>query len=113
MLLFHGTEDRRVAAQNSQQLAQQFLGFWDLVDDKKINQSARFVKTVSYHQNSQFPAELSKYENNAVTLEVVLVSNLAHRWSGGSHLSPYGEPESFNATAYSLSRFLDISRRKK
>lgn len=110
LVVFHGSEDQRVIPKNASQLVQQFLGFWDLVDDSSQNQSANIHTRTFTRGPAEFPTHITRHRiGTHATADYVQISNLAHRWSGGSPHSPYGEPKSFDATSYSLNLFFNSS----
>lgn len=106
MILFHGSKDKRVVSKNALQANQQFVGFWDLADDGKWNQSVPIVANNSQVGNADFPAT-----NNHTTLgrfgwvELIQITNLDHRWSGGNLQNPYGQPDSLKASDYISKKF--------
>lgn len=114
MLIIQGTNDQRVVEKNAEQVAQQFMGFWDIADDARSNESILVKKNSSYKRDKEFPVKITRYQiGNKAHLDFVSIKNLSHRWSGGSNASPYGEPKAFDVTLYSLQSFLNSSKGSK
>lgn len=113
MIAIHGSDDQRVVIKNAIQSAQQFVGFWDFNDDGRLNNSIAVTVSSFSRSPNDFPTQITRQHiGNKATLDFVQIANLAHRWSGGSAHSPYGEPKSFNATEYILNTFLNSPRKK-
>lgn len=107
MLIFQGAQDQRVVAVNARQIARQFMGYWDYIDDGQWNQSQKISNRIMFAGDLAFPTVISRYEiGHRAILESVLIQNMEHQWSGGSGKSPYGEPQSPKATEYILNSFI-------
>lgn len=107
MIIVQGSQDVVVDEENSSQLASQFLGFFDFVDDQKWNQSSSFQKSVTEIKSKKFPVQITRYAKNHIYLHSIRIKNLPHHWSGGQTGSAYAEPHSLNVTEYSLKVFFD------
>ena len=106
MILFHGSKDKRVVGKNALQANKQFVGFWDLADDGKWNHSVPVVVNDSHVDNADFPTAIVRTTVGSYGwVELIQITNLDHRWSGGNLKNPYGQPESLDASEYLTKKF--------
>ncbi len=100
ILLFHGSVDSRVVPANQVSIKNQFLSFYDYLDDKEFNNSH------IYDSNFEVKTPIGKYPyqqethefyNNSI-LHSYLIQGLAHDWSGGNERLGRNDPLGPNAT---------------
>jgi predicted esterase len=98
LVVIHGLADQRVRAINAQQATQQFIGFWDIADDGRFNNSRSLKIKTQKIPDPLFPSLVETTQiDEAAEMTSVSIQNLAHLWAGGSP-NKYSEPRALSAS---------------
>lgn len=101
VIVFHGTPDTTVATINGDQLAAQWLGTDDLVDDGEANDSLGLTATSESAtlEGRSVTIERSAASDGSVYVEHWTIAGIGHAWSGGTVGMAYAAsgPSAFEA----------------
>lgn len=107
-ILFHGKNDLRVNVNHSYLIKDQALDFLDLNDDIRLNQSIIYQNSVHYVDSTEgkYSYMVEKVFNHDFKIELFLVDELKHAWSGGNPVSSNFDAHGPDATQIIIDRFI-------
>lgn len=112
-IVVHGSEDRRVAFVNADQVFDQYLIYNDLADDGLKNGSfpygSRRVREGAVPGGRAYRIEDAEIAGAAIVSRIT-VFGMAHAWSGGAPITPNGDPAGPDATSAIWDFFSRFSR---
>lgn len=101
LMIVHGDEDTRVTPLSSENIVDQVLLAMDMMDDKKVNNSA-LCSSQSYRYigtRNKYGYDHDSYEFGDLTVHHYKVQKLEHKWSGGLSARPYADTRGPNVTS--------------
>lgn len=97
VIIFSGTHDLISTAKSNELVLKQFLGFFDLLDDQKLNDSA--VASIEKLATGRKDDKITHYNMyTGASVSFVSINKMRHQYSGGHENSFATSPETLSAT---------------
>lgn len=109
IMIFHGTEDKRIIPLHSEILNQQFTDFF-LHSYKQAKQDIGPIFTKSTHYKSTkniyaYDIQETSFKKHNVVIKNYIIETLAHKWSGGDDQYRYNDPNGPSVTNAIIEEF--------
>ncbi len=110
--IWHGTKDRVVSVSHAFLQARHFRHFNDFFKGNQISQSTEPFATKAVNSDSILVYSWQRYIFRDSPIEIMLVSQLGHAWSGGSNKkwNYFGDPKGPNASQETWRFFQESNR---
>ena len=94
--IFYGTNDIVSTPRDNKLVLKQMLGFYDLLDDQKLNDSAVAAVTISTTEREQ--DKITDYVmHSGAHVRFVAIKGMRHQWSGGAEDMIATSPDTLSA----------------
>jgi poly(3-hydroxybutyrate) depolymerase len=97
VIIFSGTHDPISTARSNELVLKQYLGFFDLLDDQKLNESS--VAEVKEWTTDRPGDHITDYVmHSGASVSFVSINKMRHQYSGGNENSLATSPDTLSAT---------------